>query len=185
MVGDRLVTQAQRKDRQWVVCLSAKDGEELWAYDAAPAYIDRQHQGAGPRSTPTVAGDRVYCLFPRGELVCVTLDKGEKVWKTNIFEAAKAKDHFQDFFYWGLAASPLVEGDVVIVQPGGDKDNSVVAFSKDSGKRRLGRRVRPGRLRLAHRDRGRQEAHGRLPHRPVDPRDRSGQGRAFMALYLR
>ncbi len=134
VVGDRLVTQAQRKDRQWIVCLSVKDGEELWAYDAAPAYMDRQRQGAGPRSTPTVAGDRVYCLFPRGELVCASLAKGEEVWKTNIFEAAKAKDHFQDYFYWGLAASPLVEGDVVIVQPGGDKDNSVVAFNKDSGK---------------------------------------------------
>ncbi len=106
----------------------------MWAYDAAPAYVDRQHQGAGPRSTPTVAGDRVYCLFPRGELVCVTLAKGEEVWKTNIFEATKAKDHFQDFYYWGQAASPLVEGDVVIVQPGGDKDNSVVAFDKRDGK---------------------------------------------------
>ena len=134
VVGDRLVTQAQRDGRQYVVCLAAKDGEELWAYDAAPAYIDRQHAGAGPRSTPTVAGDRVYCLFPRGELVCVSLAKGEEVWKTNIFDATKAKDHFQDFYYWGLSPSPLVEGDVVIVQPGGDKDNSVVAFNKDNGK---------------------------------------------------
>ena len=134
VVGDRLVTQAQRKDRQWIVCLSAKDGEELWAYDAAPGYIDRQHAGAGPRSTPTVAGDRAYCLFPRGELVCVTLDKGEEVWKTNIFDVAKAKDHFQDFYYWGLSQSPLVEGGLVIVQPGGDKDGSVVALDKDNGK---------------------------------------------------
>jgi outer membrane protein assembly factor BamB len=134
VVGDRLVTQTQRDDRQWVVCLSTKDGSELWSFDAAAPYIDRQHQGAGPRSTPTIVGDRVYCLFPRGELVCLTLDKGEKVWTTNIFQASGAKDHFSDVFYWGVSMSPLVEGDVVIVQPGGDKDNSVVAFSKDNGK---------------------------------------------------
>ncbi|HVS38183.1 MAG TPA: PQQ-binding-like beta-propeller repeat protein [Gemmataceae bacterium] len=133
VVGDRVVTQTQRDDRQWVVCLSTKDGEQLWAYDAAPGYIDRQHAGGGPRSTPTVDGDRVYCLFPRGELVCVTLAKGEEVWKTNIFDAAKAKDHFQDFYYWGVSQSPLVEGDVVIVQPGGEKDGSVVAFDKSNG----------------------------------------------------
>ncbi len=133
VVGDRVVTQAQRDDRQYIVCLSARDGAELWAYDAAPAYIDRQHQGAGPRSTPTVDGDRVYGLFPRGELVCVTLSEGKEVWKVNVFEAVKAKDHFQDFYYWGLSQSPLVEGDVVIVQPGGDKDGSVVAFDKTSG----------------------------------------------------
>ena len=134
VVGDRVVTQTQRDDRQWIVCLAAKDGAELWSFDAAPAYIDRQRQGPGPRSTPTVADGRVYCLFPRGELVCLTLDKGEKVWTTNIFEASAAKDHFQDFYYWGLAASPVVEGDVVMVQAGGDKDNSVVAFRKDDGK---------------------------------------------------
>jgi outer membrane protein assembly factor BamB len=134
IAGDRLVTQTKRDERDIVVCLSIDDGKELWAYDAAPSYIDKQHQGAGPRSTPTIAGDRVYCLFPRGELVCLTTKKGELVWKTNIFEVSCARDRAGDVLYWGLSASPLVEGDVVIVQPGGDNNNSVIALNKDSGK---------------------------------------------------
>jgi outer membrane protein assembly factor BamB len=47
-----------------------------------------------------------------------------------------AKDRTGDFYFWGHSASPLVEGDRVIVQPGGAKDNSVVAYHRDTGKRR-------------------------------------------------
>jgi outer membrane protein assembly factor BamB len=135
IAGDRLVTQTKRDDRDIVVCLAVEDGKELWTYDAAPSYLDKQHQGAGPRSTPAIVRDRVYCLFPRGELVCLTVKKGELVWRANIFEVSGAKDRAGDVFYWGLSSSPLVEGDVVIVQPGGDKDNSVLALNKDDGKR--------------------------------------------------
>jgi outer membrane protein assembly factor BamB len=134
VAGDRLVTTAKRGDRGIVVCLATDDGKELWSYDAAPSYTDKQHQGAGPRSTPTIAGGKVYCLFPRGDLVCLTLAKGDFVWKTNILDASGTKDRVNEVFYWGLSASPLVEGDLVITQPGGDKDNSVVAFHKDTGK---------------------------------------------------
>jgi outer membrane protein assembly factor BamB len=134
VAGDRVVTAVERGDRDFLVCLGADDGKEQWACDAAPAYIDRQHAGPGPRSTPTVAGGKVYCLFPHGDLVCATLEKGELVWKKNILEETKTKERADEFYYWGLSASPLVEGDLVIVQPGGNKDNSVIAFDKDNGR---------------------------------------------------
>src|SRR5262249_47392931 len=82
----------------------------------------------------TVAGGRAYCLFPMGELVCLEVRDGKKVWETNILEASGARNRAGEIYYWGLSASPLVEGDLVVVQPGGDKDNSVVAFHKDTGK---------------------------------------------------
>jgi outer membrane protein assembly factor BamB len=132
--GERVVTMAQRDDRDFVVCLNADTGKEQWAYDAAPAYLDRQKQGAGPRSTPTIDGERVYALLPQGELVCVTLREGKKVWSINVFDVTGAKPR-GDQFYWGASASPLIEGDLVIVPPGGDKDTSVVAFNKDTGKK--------------------------------------------------
>jgi outer membrane protein assembly factor BamB len=69
-----------------------------------------------------------------GELVCLTAADGKKVWETNILQASGARNRAGEIFYWGLSASPLVEGDLVITQPGGDKDNSVVAFHKDTGK---------------------------------------------------
>src|SRR5262245_7102660 len=46
IVGDRLFTQAKRGERDMVICLDVKDGRELWAFDAAPSYLDLQRQGA-------------------------------------------------------------------------------------------------------------------------------------------
>jgi len=132
--GDRLVTATKRGNRDIAICLAAADGKELWTYDAAPTFTDRQGNGKGPRATPTIVDDRVYCLFAAGELVCLKLADGALVWKTNILEAAGATPR-GDQFYWGLSLSPLVEGDLVIVQPGGAKDTSVVAFHRDTGKK--------------------------------------------------
>jgi outer membrane protein assembly factor BamB len=135
IAGDRLVTMAKRGDRDTIVCLRTDDGKELWAVDAAPTYLDKQRQGAGPRSTPTIAGEFVYCLLPRGDLLCVALKDGKPKWKTNIFEVSGAKERVGETFYWGVSLSPLVEGDLVITQPGGDKNNSVLALNKSDGKK--------------------------------------------------
>jgi outer membrane protein assembly factor BamB len=133
VVGERLFTQAKRGPRDVVVCLSTKDGRELWTYDAAPSYVDLQRQGAGPRSTPTYHDGKVYCLFAQGELFCLTTD-GKLVWQKDIFKDTGAVRPVQRYFYFGVSFSPLIEGDLLIVQPGGDKNNSVAAFHKDTGK---------------------------------------------------
>jgi outer membrane protein assembly factor BamB len=124
----------KRGNRDGVVCLDSKDGKELWFYDAAPSYLDRQRQGPGPRSTPTYNKGKLYCLFGMGDLICLNAADGKEVWKTDIFKSAGAKNPAGDFYYWGMSGSPLVEGDLVIVQPGGNKDNSLVAFAQDTGK---------------------------------------------------
>lgn len=132
--GNKLFTQTKRGDRDIVVCLEAATGKELWALDVASSYLDKQRQGPGPRATPTYVNGRLYCLFPRGELLCVDAQTGKEIWKTNILEVTGAGQHEGVKFYWGMSGSPLVEGDVVIVQPGGNKNNSVAAFHKDTGK---------------------------------------------------
>jgi outer membrane protein assembly factor BamB len=132
VVGERVFTLAKRGSRDIVVCLSAQDGRELWSYDAAPSYIDFQRQGAGPRSTPTYHDGKLYCLFAAGELVCLTVE-GKRVWEKNIFRDSGAAPPPQKIFYWGVSFSPLVVDNLVIVQPGGSEDSSVVAFHKDTG----------------------------------------------------
>jgi outer membrane protein assembly factor BamB len=68
-----------------------------------------------------------------GELVCLTTT-GDRVWKADIFQDTKAQRPSGEALFWGVSASPLVEGNLVIVQPGGTQDNSVAAFHKDTGK---------------------------------------------------
>jgi outer membrane protein assembly factor BamB len=134
VVDGKLFTQTNRGARDIVVCLDAGTGKELWSHDAAPRYLDQQNQGPGPRATPTFHEGRVYCAFPMGELVCLNAADGKPVWSINARDAAGVPGRESENYYWGLSASPLVEGKVVILQPGGAKNNSVAAFDKDTGK---------------------------------------------------
>jgi outer membrane protein assembly factor BamB len=134
IVGDRLFTTTKRGDRDIVVCLGISDGKERWSYDAAPTYIDKQKQGSGPRSTPVFHDGKLYCLFPMGELICLTAD-GKRVWEVNVFKDTGAANPAGGFYYWGVSYSPLVEGDAVIVNPGGNKENSIAAYDRATGKR--------------------------------------------------
>jgi outer membrane protein assembly factor BamB len=134
LAGDRLFTMHKRGQRDFVVCLDAQTGKEVWAFDAAPSYLDKQEICAGPRSTPTWHQGRLYCLMAKGELYCLAAADGKLVWKTNVFSATGAPERSDDVYYWGMSGSPLVEGELVIVQPGGDRDNSVAAFHRDTGK---------------------------------------------------
>src|SRR5262249_7574490 len=110
------------------------NGKELWTHDATASYTDKQGQGSGPRSTPTYHQGKLYCLMPMGELLCLNAADGKEVWTVDIFRSSGAKNPAGAFFYWGMSGSPLVEGDKVIVQPGGNQNNSLVAYHKDSGK---------------------------------------------------
>lgn len=136
VVGDRAFTMCERSKRSLVVCLDCRNGKELWSQDVAQGYIDKQRQGAGPRSTPTYHDGRLYCLLPMGELVCVSAADGKIIWNADQFKDTGAINPAggPSSLYWGVAISPFVEGDLVIVQPGGKKNNSVAAYHKDTGK---------------------------------------------------
>jgi outer membrane protein assembly factor BamB len=133
VVGDRLYTMSQRGQRDVIVCLDAKTGKELWTTDAARSYLDRQRHGAGPRATPTYHQGKLYCQMALGELLCLQADGGKEIWRKDIFKDTGAASLEGEWYYWGVSFSPLVVGDLVIVQPGGRDGNSVVAFNKDTG----------------------------------------------------
>ena len=130
VVGGKLYVQDRLVDKERVVCRDAETGKQLWefAYDAPQAGADRT-SAIGPRATPTVVGDTMFTVGGAGKLLALTIagDKPERVWEHDLlaeFEAPLPQ--------WGVACSPLVLGDLVIVQPGG-KNASVVAFDKVTG----------------------------------------------------
>lgn len=105
--GGRLVTQVRKGSREFCVALEAGTGAELWtretevaSYDNLVGYDDRLD---GPRSTPTISGDRVYVLTSQLKLHCLRLSDGGVVW-TRDFVA----EYGSEVISWQNAASPLL-----------------------------------------------------------------------------
>ncbi len=108
-----LYVQGTRGGRSIVFALDAADGGVRWERELGSRL--RDSRGNGPRGTPTVAGDSLYALTGTGDLARVRLSDGRVAWQRNIL-----RDFGQRNISWGISESPLVEGDWVVVMPGGD-----------------------------------------------------------------
>jgi hypothetical protein len=125
-------------DEEIVEALHASSGKTLWraAFPAryAPSYTD----DAGPRAVPLIARDRVFVYGAMGELRSLDLSTGKVRWERKTFEEFNSKRPFHGEppeGYFGVASSPIVEDDKIIVNVGGDEDNSgIVAFAADTGR---------------------------------------------------
>jgi outer membrane protein assembly factor BamB len=132
VAGNVAITTEQRRDQEAVVCYDRATGRERWvhAYDAA----FRHPTGDGPRATPTIADGEVYSLGATGVLCCLDGVSGKPKWSLNVLEDNQAK-----CVSWGMTSSPLVAGDLVIVNPGIDPDHnaeqSLAAYRRRDGKR--------------------------------------------------
>lgn len=87
----------------------------------------RNGQGDGPRGTPAIDGDRVYAEGGNGDLTCLDLKTGETRWHTNM-----TQDLGGGRPGWGYSESPMIQGDLLIVTPGG-KSGTMAALNKMTG----------------------------------------------------
>lgn len=111
------------------LALDEQTGEILWTREWPTTY--RMLMGSyaiGPRATPTVDDNRLYVVGASGALLCLDVQTGEVVWQ---------KDYRADYDAyvptWGIASSPLVDGDRLIAIVGGEPGALVVAFDKRTG----------------------------------------------------
>jgi outer membrane protein assembly factor BamB len=125
--GDRAVTLEQHDENELVVCYQLLTGRVLWTHGDKARYFTTIG-GEGPRTTPSIDGDGVVTLGATGILNCLKLATGEVLWSKDII--ADNQSHLPD---WGVAGSPLVHGDLVIVNPGGMNNRSLVAYRLSNG----------------------------------------------------
>lgn len=114
VAAGRYLQLARFGDEERLTCLNAETGGELWQRSQPVDYEDMYGYNNGPRTSPTIAGDAVYTLGVAGQLSCRGLADGELRWTLNVNERYGV---VQNFF--GVGASPLVWGDLVIVMVGG------------------------------------------------------------------
>jgi outer membrane protein assembly factor BamB len=125
----RIYGMSHRGGEEVAWALNEKDGKELWATNLGPAHAqDGMPQGKeGPGCTPTVDGERMYVLGLGGNLSCLQVADGKVVWQKSL-----TKDFGGQIPTWSYRESPLVDGEKVIVTPGGD-DATIVALNKSTG----------------------------------------------------
>ncbi len=112
----------QRGKGCFVYCLDEKTGAHLWETKIG------NDQGDGPRCTPTVDGNRVYATTRQGNFACLETENGSVLWKTDF-----KKDHGGRMMSgWDYSESPTIDGEKVVVTPGGD-NAAIVAFDKKTG----------------------------------------------------
>jgi outer membrane protein assembly factor BamB len=128
VVGARIYLMGNRGfENEFVQALSTQDGKPIWTTRVGNVGSPNDFTYGKARSTPTVDGDFIYALGSDGDLACLETRSGKIQWQKNIKKEFDGKPG-----YWAYAESPLVDGDVVVVTPGGEQA-TIVALNKKTG----------------------------------------------------
>ena len=112
-----------------LLCLDRKTGEILWRKSVELANPEDDYRGyimehGYASATPVTDGKLVYTFFGKSGVHAFTMD-GEKVWSKEVGKSSSNRR-------WGSAASPILLGDLLIVNAS-DESMSIIAFDKNSG----------------------------------------------------
>jgi outer membrane protein assembly factor BamB len=125
ITGGRIYTMGDLRGGQHVIALEEQTGKPVWSTRIAGGY---QGDFDGPRGTPTVDGALLYAIAADGTLVCLDTATGRERWRKHL-----ERDFGGEMMSsWQWAESPLVDGDLVVVTPGGARA-AMVALNKTTG----------------------------------------------------
>jgi outer membrane protein assembly factor BamB len=128
IAGNRLVLFHRMGDEEIVDCFEATTGRLFWEHRYATTYRDRYGYNNGPRASPVIAADRVFTIGAQAKLHCLSLATGDVLWQRDLAADYQLK---QDFF--GVASTPLVDGERLIINIGAPGGPNVVAIDVATG----------------------------------------------------
>jgi len=126
VVADRLFSMGLEEETEFAFCLDATTGQKIWQQPLSGTF--REKHGDGPRSTPSIDGERAYFLTSTGTLACLNHQSGEILWKVQLTDFGGVLPQ------WGYAESPLVDDQQVVCTPGGDQ-GTFLALDKMTGEK--------------------------------------------------
>jgi outer membrane protein assembly factor BamB len=125
VAGGKVYTMGARDSVEYVMAFNAADGKKLWETRLGNRFSN--DMGDGPRSTPTIDGNRLYVSGGSGDVAALELASGKPVWHINVL-----KEFGGSNIQWGFSESPLVLDDRVLINAGA-RGASIVALNKTNG----------------------------------------------------
>jgi hypothetical protein len=125
-VADGLVFTTGLIDGQGYLFAFDLQGNLKYKVNYGPEWTDAGNYPSA-RTTPTIDGDRLYLMSGLGRLACHEAKTGKPIWHVDTLEKFKGRN-----IRWGIAESPLIDGEKVICTPGG-QDATMVALNKMTG----------------------------------------------------
>lgn len=123
VVGDKVFTMGDAGKGCYLFGIDRKKGGKVWELKVGQPGGNFE----GPRCTPASDGELVFAIGQHGDLVCANAKDGKEVWRKNL-----PKDFDASPGGWNFCESPLVDGDNVIVTPGGSQA-TMLALAKKTG----------------------------------------------------
>lgn len=115
-------------DNEFVQALSVEDGKVLWTTTLGAVGNPKQEPPYPmARSTPAVDGGMLYALSSDGDLACLNRSNGKIIWRKSLRAELGGKPG-----KWAYSESPLIDGDVLVVTPGGS-EATLATINKKTG----------------------------------------------------
>jgi outer membrane protein assembly factor BamB len=129
VAGDRLVLFHRVKNEEVIECLDALTGKRHWRFAYPTAYQDEYGYTNGPRSSPVISNGLVFAIGAEGKLHCLDLLSGKMRWQHDLLGEFNLQPGF-----FGVGSTPLVEGNLLIVNVGAPGGPCVAGFDVHTGK---------------------------------------------------
>jgi len=114
------------ESNEFVIAMNAESGEKIWQTNVGQ-YLDNGW-GGGPRSTPTISGDLLVAISGKGNVVCLSVKDGTEKWRASLTGLGGTIPS------WGYCESALIDGDKVLVTPGGT-NGTIACFNLQTGEK--------------------------------------------------
>ncbi|MFN0017921.1 MAG: PQQ-binding-like beta-propeller repeat protein [Pirellulaceae bacterium] len=128
VVGKKVVVFHRVGNQERVEALDVANGKSLWQADYKARYRGGIDSDLGPRCVPLVQDGKVYVFGAAGDMHCVQLADGKKLWSRELYV-----DYDGDEGFFGAGSTPILVGGKLVVNVGG-KDAGLVALDPATGK---------------------------------------------------
>jgi outer membrane protein assembly factor BamB len=119
----RVYTMGNTNNEDTIWCFEAGTGKSVWRHTYS-AQLGPQWYEGGPAATPTIDGNRVFTISKWGDVFCLDAATGAVLWQRDLRRDGVKPNR------WGFAGSPLVWGDLVILNAG----TAGIALDRNTGR---------------------------------------------------